>query len=167
MNITLDQIYSRCEEVGDCWIWQGATSDTGYPIMKRHGGPCLLVRRVVMQLTNRPPAARQPVTAACEDKRCCSPKHLRLSTPSKVGKRAAANGAFSSPARGAKIAAARRAASGVKLTLDQAQEIRLSTESGPVLAERYKIHRSQVNSIKRGEAWKDYSNPFARLGARP
>lgn len=97
MNITLDQIYSRCEEVGDCWIWQGATSDTGYPIMKRHGGPCLLVRRVVMQLTDRPPAARQPVTAACEDKRCCS----------------------------------------------------------------------QVNNIKRGEAWKDYTNPFARLGARP
>lgn len=163
MNVTMEQVQARCEEVGDCWMWQGATSDTGYPIMKRYGGPCMFVRRVVMQLKGRPPAARQPVVSTCGEKCCCNPSHLKLATPSEVGKRAAAQGAYSSPARAAKIAKARRNAPGAKLTLDQAREIRASEESGPVLAARFGIDKSQVNNIKRGDAWREYCTPFSGL----
>lgn len=165
--ITLDYIKARCIEEGDCLIWQGAVGDAGYPIMKRYGGPCLLVRRVVVGLDGREPKPRQPVTCTCDDKRCVAPDHLKLSTWSKVGKKAAAKGAFSSKARGSKIAASRRESSGVKLNADIARTIRESTESGPVLAARYGVNKSRINAIKRGDAWKDYTpSPFAGLGAR-
>lgn len=41
---TLEKIKSRCEEVADCWIWQGYTTQTGYP-MAKIGGKVQLVRR--------------------------------------------------------------------------------------------------------------------------
>ena len=39
----------------------------------------------------------------------------------------------------------------------------MSTESGPALADRYGVNRSLINRIKRGDAWKDYTNPFGGL----
>ena len=166
--VTLEDIKARCVEEGECWIWLGTVSDSGYPIMKRDGGPCLLVRRVAIALDGRAPKPRQPVACTCDDKRCVAPAHLKLSTWTKVGKSAAAKGAFSGKARCAKVAAGRRAKNDVKLTPEIALVIRESQESGPVLAQRYGVNRSLINAIKRGEAWKEYANtPFSGLGARP
>ena len=69
------------------------------------------------------------------------------------------------PARIAKLAAYGRAHR-AKLTLDQARTIRMSDESGTVLAERYSVSRQTVNRIKAGTAWREVSTPFAGLGAR-
>jgi hypothetical protein len=161
--MTLDDIKARCIEEGECWIWQGALNAGGYPIMKAKGvrGGCLLVRRVAISLDGRPPKPRQPVVTKCGDKRCCKPACMKLSTPSSVGKQAAKKGAFSSASRRSKIAESRRTNS--KLTQEQVQEIRVSTESGPVLAARYGIVKSTVSGIKRGELRRDYTNPFAGL----
>ncbi|WP_315125266.1 hypothetical protein [Comamonas antarctica] len=166
--ITLDDIKARCVEEGDCWIWQGAVSDAGYPIMKRYGGPCLLVRRVAIALAGREPKPRQPVACTCDDKRCVAPAHLKLSTWSKVGKTAAAKGSYSGKARCAKVSAGRRANGNLKLNAEIARTIRESVESGPVLSARYGVNRSLINAIKRGDIWKEYANsPFSGLGARP
>lgn len=161
--MTLDAIKARCIEEGECWIWQGALNACGYPIMKAKGvkSGCLLVRRVAISLDGRPPKPRQPVMASCDDKRCCNPACLKLSTYAAAGKRAAKKGAFSSATRRSKIAESRRTHS--KLTQEQVQEIRASTESGPVLAARYGIVKSTVSGIRRGELRRDYYNPFAGL----
>lgn len=161
--MTLDEIKSRCIEEGECWIWQGALNACGYPIMKAKGvkSGCQLVRRVVVTLDGRTPKPRQPVIASCDDRRCCNPACLKLSTPSAVGKRAAKKGAFSGASRRSKIADSRRTRS--KLTQEQVQEIRASTESGPILAARYGVVKSTVSGIRRGELRRDYSNPFAGL----
>lgn len=166
LKVTLKEIHDRCEEVGDCWIWQQAVSTNGYPILRRRPGPCLLVRRVVVELAGRPAATRQPVVCSCDEKLCCNPAHLKSSSNSDVGKKAAKKGAFSGKARGAKIAASKRAAG--KLTMDDARAIRASSETGPILAARYGVNRSLIQSIRTGKAWKDYSNPFGGLmgGAR-
>jgi hypothetical protein len=128
------------EEEG-CSLWTGALSSSssttggtgGYPIMKMaYGCPCMTVRRVIVSLFgdkdgNRDLAPRQPVEVTCGNRLCVDQAHLVISTPQKVGKRAAKRGAFSSPARSSKIAAARRGAG--KLTEALAAEIRMSTES--------------------------------------
>lgn len=165
-RITLKTIHDRCDEVGECWIWKDAVGKQGYPIMRLRPGGCLLVRRVAVALDGRPAAARQPVTCTCDEKRCCNPKHLKPSTPSAVAKAAAARGSFSTRSRAAKIAAGKRSSGAAKLTLEQAREIRASEDTGPVLAERYGVNRSLIGSIRRGVAWRDYSDPFAGLGAR-
>lgn len=162
--MTLDDIKANCEEVGDCWIWKGAISESGYPIVKVRGEGCRLVRRVVAEMSGITLKARQPTVTTCDDKLCVCPEHVKASTISKVAKAAAERGAFSSPARGAKIARFRRAAHDSKLTESDAEAIRASAESGPVLAERYGVHRSRINAIKCGEVWKQYTNnPFAGL----
>jgi len=160
-GITLKMIHDRCDEVGDCWIWKDAVGKHGYPIMRRRPSGCLLVRRVAVALGGRPAQPRQPVACTCDEKRCCNPAHLKPSTPAAVAKAAAAKGAFSSMARSAKIAQSKRASA--KLTLEIAREIRASEDSGPALAERYGVTRSMIGIIRRGAAWRDYSNPFTGL----
>lgn len=160
---TLDKIKSRCEEVADCWIWQGYTTKIGYP-MAKIGGKAQLVRRVVCELDGRPPAPRQPVAARCNDKLCCKPAHLYPSSIKVIAKAAAKRGAFSSADRAAKIAATKRAAG--KLTMEKAREIRMRPESAPVLAPIYGVDKSLINKVRSGKAWRDMSSPFAGLGAR-
>lgn len=165
-TLLMMHIIDSAEEVGDCWIWQLATTPQGYPIMKIAGHGCCHVRRVVATLAGHRLAPRQPVEACCEERGCVKPQHMAPSSIRAIAKKAGQHGAFSSLARRAKIAAARRRAPGVKLTIDIAREIRLSEESGPVLAARYGIDKSLVNSIKRGEAWREYqSTPFSGLMA--
>jgi hypothetical protein len=50
-----------------------------------------------------------------------------------------------------------------KLSESNAQEIRLSEETGPVLAERFGVSRSWINKIKRGRAWRVLSSPWQGL----
>ena len=163
-DLTPQDLLDRSDEVGECWLWKQATSDGGYPIMKVRGCGCRLVRRLAAELAGHDLKPRQPVVTTCDEKTCVRPEHCQPSNNQAVAQKAAAAGAFSQPQRGAKVAAGRRAKS-AKLTMEQAQEIRLSTESGPVLAERYGVNRSLINGIKRGERWKDFSSPWAGLMA--
>lgn len=163
--ITLDTIRGRCDEIADCWIWAKATSESGYPIVKVRGCGCRLVRRLVLDLVGTPVMPRQPVVTTCGEKLCVNPAHLKASTIAAVAKASADQGAFSGMARAAKIANFKRSKS-AKLDIDKAREIRLSSESGPVLAARYGVNKSVINNIKRGVSWKDYANPFFALGAR-
>lgn len=158
------RIFASTEEFGDCLLWTGAISKGGYPIFKPTGKCCTLVRREVYRLSGRYAAAKQPVMTVCGERCCLSPAHLRATTTSKVAQAAADRGAWSSPLRSAKIAASRRGT--MKLTQAEADLIRVSVESGPVLAARYGVCRGMVNRIKAGQAWKVYSSPFAGLGAR-
>ena len=166
-ELTLAHIKARTEEVGDCWIWQMGCSTNGYPQMKIQGRCCKMVRRMVVAIDGRPAEPRQPVVATCGEALCVNPAHLKATSTSDAAKRAAKRGVWSGKARGAKIAAARRSQPDVKLDMEKAREIRMSAESGPVLAERYGVTRNRINDIKRGRAWKDYANPYAALmGAR-
>lgn len=163
--MTLEEIKARCDEVGECWIWNGAVSSTGYPIAKIDG-KCQLVRRVAFgfKLGSAKLLPRQPVVAKCDDKRCVNPACLKASSTQEVSQIAGKAGKMSSLAKGAKIAAFKRA-NMAKITMDVARSIRMSTETGPVLAARYKIDKALVNRIKNGGAWRDYSNPFMGLMA--
>jgi hypothetical protein len=159
------------EEDNGCWTWIGAVSSTGHPIINLRqrikGLPrkgCTLVRRFVFMLNGGTLKPREPIGVKCNNPLCVNPAHLYQSTVSRVAKRAAANGAWKSPDRAARISIAKR--KNAKLNIEMAREIRLSPEPGPVLAARYGVDKSLVNNIKRGVVWKDYSSPFSGLGAR-
>jgi hypothetical protein len=163
--MTLDEIKARSTICGECWEFNtNAKSEhcRRYAQVKLDG-KVQLVRRVAWNACHKIPVSGDlKVVPCCGNTYCINPEHQRAMTESQKGKRAGASGAFSSPARGRKIAESRRQTFS-KITLEQAQEIRQSEETGPVLAARYGIHKSRVNTIKRGEGWKDYSNPFAQL----
>lgn len=161
---TLDTIRMRCAEEGECLIWQQGTDACGYPQMTAPGFKTKSVRRIVLELDGRKPRPRRPTMATCGSKLCVLPTHLVTTTTRGVGRAAAARGAFSRPDRIAKVAAAKRAAG--KLTTAKAQEIRLSVEPAHVLAEKYSVHKSLINRVRKGERWRDLSSPFAGLGQR-
>jgi hypothetical protein len=168
-SMLMMRVVMNIEDDGECWTWKGAVNHAGHPIIHLrqsvfgHKG-CFTVRRYVFLLTNGFLLPRQPIGCTCGDKLCVNPAHLFQSTVSKVAKLAAKNGAWQGQDRAIKISRAKRATA--KLDAEKAMEIRCSEESGPVLAARYGIDRSLVNSIKRGKVWRDYSSPFAGLGAR-
>jgi len=119
-----------------------------------------------VEIEGRPAEPRQPVVATCGEALCVNPAHLKATSTSDAAQRAAKKGAWKGKARAAKIASTRRANINKKLDMDKAREIRMSTESGPVLAARYGVNRSLISRIKRGTDWKDYANPYSALGAR-
>ena len=164
-TLALTLVCDRTEEYGDCHLWTGATTERGYPIHKLAGHPCQLVRRTVFRLCGGVLVPRQPVDVRCGEVRCLNPEHMFQSSTKAVAKKAAKRGAWSGLARAAKISASRRKGANIKLDEARAALIRNSEESGPVLAARHGINKSLANNIKRGAAWKDYSNPYLQLMA--
>lgn len=160
---TLDAmvIMERTEEYGDCLLWTGATGDSGHPIHKPSGKPCQLVRRTVWYLAGNELIPRQPLVATCREKRCINPEHTAQSTTAKISQDAAKRGKFSTLKRRAAIAAGMTHRH--KLSAAAVNEIKASTDSGPVLAARHNVHRSLVTRIKRNAARIDYSNPYLAL----
>ncbi len=161
----IEQIKMRCTECGECWHWNGYGGLSGNHPQMKVNGKLKLVRRYAYELARGAIPPGLLLVPWCDNRKCINPDHMKAVTESQKGKRAAARGAFSSPARGRKIAESRRATS-AKINMEIAAEIRMSEETGPVLAARYGINRSLVGCIKRGERWKDYANPYSTLGAR-
>ena len=168
-SMLMMRVVMNIEDDGECWMWTGALNQQGHPIIHLrqpvygHSG-CLTVRRYVFLLTNGFLLPRQPIVCKFGEKRCVNPDHMRQSSISEIGKAAAKNGAWQGLDRAIKISRAKRATS--KLDAEKAMEIRCSDEPGPVLASRYGVDKSLVSSIRRGVIWRDYSSPFAGLGAR-
>ena len=160
------QIKARCIEEGECWIWQGAMSQRLYPMVS-YNGKTTPVRRVVCMLDGRPPKKGQPIECACENRQCVRPSHMKATTMVKLGKKTAKAGYLSTKAKCAKVSAAHRSSGRAKLSVEKAQEIRESTETGAKLAIKYGVDESIVNRVRRGLLWKNYAaTPFAGLGAR-
>lgn len=164
---TLETLLRRTTEEGDCMLWDGYLGN-GTP-MVYHDGKLIQVRKLVLILTNVPPRG-QYTTCRCGDPLCVAPQHIVQRTTKEqhrlMGLRVSKSA--TNHARIAKITKARRSKL-AKITQEQANEIRVSSESGPVLGARYGITKSQVRNIKIGRSWStalDFGNPFAGLGAR-
>ena len=164
MTIDLKHIQDRCREDGDCWIWRMAITSNGTPTM--HVGPKMIaVRRVVASLKGLNIEGKV-VTSTCGDKRCVCPDHAIAVTKKRMADLIVERtGHPYKLARRKKISDTARASRG-KLTAEQAQEIRESSETLKVVAERMGIAKGTAQRIRAGEAWKNYSSPFAGLGAR-
>lgn len=163
--IEMNWILSNCEEIGDCLIWQRSVNADGNPQYRpMYADMSKLVRRTMFRLNGGTIGHRVPLGSHCGDKRCVHPDHHYKSSMQAAARKAAKKGAFSGPAKCAKIAAMKRRTE-AKLTMEIAREIRMSEESGPVLGARYGVDASLIRGIKNGTRWKEYSgsNPFAGL----
>lgn len=171
MKHTLESIHARCIPAeGDCLIWQGATT-TGkgrpLPNIKHNNGTNGSGRKLVMELARKrkPSPQHTLVVHTCGNRLCLNPDHLRWATVSEVRQQAALN----RPAdllRIRRIASTSRAARS-RITWEQAQTIRASTEPLTKMSQLYGISVATASNIRRGITWRDYTTPFTGLGARP
>lgn len=159
---TIESMLARTEEDGECLVWTGYIGNNVPQVS--HGGKVVAVRRLLLELHGRVLKPGDHASPSCCNPSCVNPEHIVQRTAaqhSKVMHKAPRN----QLTRGSKIATFARATRS-KLDIDKARAIRSSDESGPVLAERYGVNKSVIARIRNNIAWKDYSSPFAGLGAR-
>lgn len=151
--LTRSNLRCFCEEEGECWLWTGALSVTGYPLVSVNGRQ-RLAKRVVAEMFGEPiPRGVVIASAIDEDKcdvRCVRPQHLQRWDRSKL---------ISIAMRDRPNDYARclrtRLQSPTKLDLAKAREIRASPASTAELAERFGCSRSTVVQVRSGRIWRE------------
>jgi hypothetical protein len=134
-----DLFWSKVKKGPGCWEWQAGRDPNGYG---RYGGP--LAHRVAWTLTNGDPG-RQYVLHRCDNPPCVRPSHLFLGTQQdnladmrRKGRERHARGVDHGKAR---------------LTPEQVQAIRQSTDSLRTLANRYGVSYTSIRYIKLRRNW--------------
>jgi len=163
MTPTLERLSNLYEEDGACLVWKGGCCN-GHPAMRKNG-KTVLVRRVLWQELKGEIPPGHIVRMTCECKKCIEPAHMVCTTHQKLAKQMGAMGIMSGPVRSAAIARAKRKTH-AKLNDEAVIVIRGSDELGRVLADRFGVTQSYISKIQKHKARREFSSPFAGLGAR-
>jgi len=158
---TMETLLARTVEEGECLLWGGYIGNSVPQVS--HKGKVIAVRRLMLEFQGKVLRAGDHASTKCRNHACVHPEHI--SHRNKFQHSAAMLSApRNEEVRAAKLAAFRRKTA--KLDMDKAREIRCSEESGPTLAAKFGVNKALIARIRRGEAWREFSNPFAGLGAR-
>ena len=165
MTKIITRLLSKTIDDAGCMVWQGACCND-HPAF-RIGKKTLLVRRYIWAQTHgREIPAGHVVHVTCDTPRCVNPDCIKLTTYKAIAQAKGALGLMSGPVRSAAIARVKRAGPQCKLTPQDVAEIRTSNDLGRVLAQRYGVAQAHVSKVQLHKAYRDFSNPFAGLGAR-
>jgi hypothetical protein len=160
----LKRIYDRCEDEGECRVWQQGVLSTGYPQMSVGGKGGRLVTHLVLTLSGRPrPTAAHVATQRCLNRRCVSEHCLRWRLPSQVLNDCYRRGVRGGPAEYAGRLSRAGSAGFSKLTIDQVARIRAALAAGRTgvsLAREYGVIPKTIGAIKLGHAWRMECSPF-------
>ena len=163
-HVTLDWLAAQCSEEAECWIWNGRTTSNGYPLVFV-GGADVSVRRVAAALAGKAFAPRQPITTTCRCRECVRPDHMRPSSAQAIGARVAREGGWRSVARAARISAARL--STTVISDEAVRAVRLAPRGQvATVAAALGVNYHTAKAIRTGRIRKDYSSPWAGMGAR-
>jgi hypothetical protein len=160
---TLESLHARVIEEGECWLWQGYLQNNTPQIAHYIDGKKTMVsvRKLLRELDTGKPQPKGHYANTCGECRCVNPDHT-IYRSQDAHMRTMGRGK-SSLTKAAKLREYRISTGQAKLSESKAQEIRLSDDSGPVLAERFGVSRGLINRIKRGRAWRVLSSPWQGL----
>lgn len=63
-------------EIGDCWLWTGATNRGGYGVVRDDSGTATVAHRAIWQVLVGQLADDVELDHMCRVRRCCNPDHL-------------------------------------------------------------------------------------------
>ncbi|HAX23071.1 MAG TPA: hypothetical protein DCY64_22645 [Hydrogenophaga sp.] len=162
----VESIYAQCTEEGDCMIWEGRVTSSGYPRIWVDGKN-MMVRRLLVELKIGRPLARGEIAASkCKDQMCLCWSHAKAMTTAERRAETGADGGYSSHTKGLRISISHRKTAKLEGGEASAAAIRMDSRASHVVGPDYGISASMVRKIRRGEAWKAIQSPFAGLGAR-
>jgi hypothetical protein len=158
----MDKIRANCVEEGDCLIWQLGSAKIPHLSI---GGKKVSVRKLVLELARVEILAQAKFFGvSCGTPMCVAEAHIRQRSRVQHARYFGNLGVYSGPLKIAKMAASKRAKS--KLDDAKVAAIRASDKSSMALSAEYGVAASYITSIKAGKLWKNYTSPFAGLGAR-
>ena len=161
---TFESLQARTVEEGDCWIWQGYIQNktpqvVDYPDGKKK---MVSVRMLLRQLQTGQPQPKGHYGNTCGDVRCVNPEHTIWKSEA-VHMKAMQKKRKVTDITANKLRKYRVESGKAKLNEESAAEIRVSQETGPVLAERYGVSRGLINRIKRHQSWRILISPWQGL----
>ena len=161
LDIGLDALLERVDEVGECLVWNCYALDGLYPQWRigGRGGRLWNVRRLLWLVVRGPIKTGCQIGVKCSTDLCVHPDHLAARTRSQ-----ACAGKPKTPDHRIRIAVASRARA--KLTADVVNAIRASAESCAVLDERHGLSRGYSSKIRNGTKWRHTGGHFDGLGGR-
>lgn len=160
----VNRIRLRCVECEGCWLWSGSRTRQSLPTVARLVGDkkqTISARRWMYLAANGGAlTAKQGVETTCGEPLCLNPAHLKKVSRSKL-----VAGTWRQPdVRAARSAASAKSWDGRrKLNMAQVSEIRGTDTPSKQLADQLGVTSAHINYIRRGEAYRDRTNPFAGL----
>ena len=155
------RFWAKVRKGAGCWLWIGATADTGYGVFNTGGGRLVSAHRFSYMLeTGRALAAGECVLHRCDVRHCVRPDHLFVGSLADNNRDMKEKGrARNKPFHGsthprakltpAKIAAAKRLWTNRGKVGREAQGVTLVQ-----LAERYGVAPSTLHAALTGRTWR-------------
>lgn len=134
--------YSKVSPSG-CWEWQRSKDARGYGKCNVGGGKWERAHRVSYKVFNGNIPDGMIVRHTCDNTSCCNPEHLIIGTM--------ADNMRDCVERGRRPRGSNHHMT--KLTEEQVDVIRNSTEKAKVLAETYGVHVNHIYAIRGGKVW--------------
>lgn len=161
LAVLIERLRKHSDEVGDCWEWFGSMQSCGSTPAMNWKGHVKPVRRFIAEEMGLDIAGKL-VTCKCRNYLCVNPDHIMVVTRKRLQALTAKEQAYANnPARVKKISDKARARS--RLTMEIVEQIRAAEGKQRDIAARFGISQTTVSVIRRGEAWRDHTNPFAGL----
>lgn len=126
---------------GECWLWQGTVTSSGYPKLHLNRRQ-LSAHRVSYHLHNGPIPENLWVLHRCDTKTCCNPDHLWLGTPRENTRDCVQKGRWTQNR---------------KLSSEQVRQVRYLSLGGMnsfEIAERFGVGASCIRNILAGITWR-------------
>ena len=130
------------DTASECWLWQMSCDRDGYGALGWNGKK-QRVHRLSYQAFIGPIPKGQIVRHTCDTPQCCNPKHLLIGTHADNSRDMAQRGRST---HGEKNPEA-------KLTWEDVEAIRASTEPVRVLVDTYGVSESQIRRILKNQRW--------------
>ena len=160
----LAKIYTKAYDDAGCMIWTGSMTSSGYPRVVAKGRATTVRRMLAEKKLGRPLRENEFAASTCNCATCVADEHIRVVTIAKRREETGAAGGYSNPAKAAKISAFKRKTA--KLTKENAENARSDPRPSAVVGAELGVCGALIRQLRRGEVWKDYTSPFAGLGAR-
>lgn len=158
----LARIMARCEEDGDCLLWQGSCNKWSDQPTISFRSTCRYVRALMFEAHHGKAVPSGMVLAPrCRRPRCVSPCCVRPIDPRALRRMDVRRGAFSSPAaNAARVLAARKR---VRIPEDVVQRVRDFDGTAAQAARAACISESHARNIRSGRARAPLGNPWKGL----
>ncbi len=152
--VTLEGVFSRCEDFGECRLWGGSLAGEGREPRIYVGSKPHSARRWVYEAFYgvKPPPGKI-MGVSCGERLCLEPRHLKPMTRSELQSLNYAAGL--SPEHISALTRAARNRANLKLSMEIAREIRASSEPSREEAKRRGVSKATICRIRRNEAWSE------------
>lgn len=165
----MQKIMAKTVKDGACQLWTGGMVRGTYPRMYAvvNGKQTQIsVRRVVWNLHNKGELApNEIISMRCENDSCLNHRHMERATKADAARRG-----WAKPGQKMlRSMAALRIVKNPKLDIHKAREMRARLGEGAKqedVAQEFDVSQAMVSRVAMNQSWKDYSTPWAGLGAR-